>query len=191
MDARSLFLTPDTTTVRGFACLDLTDGPVVLTMPSGVLGSVDDATFRRVNDVGLTGPDAGQGGSCLDVPPGDTGTIPTEGRFVQRPATNTRLLFFRAVGRDGDVKAAVDGMKAILTEAAAVGDVTARTLLVAPRDPAVCVCPDRTWLTPFVGGSSEVLDGAQRLLDARTMFFTHATGITPAMAAAKPGSGSA
>jgi hypothetical protein len=46
MDARSLLLTPNTTTVYGFACLDLTAGPMVLTVPSGVLGPVDDANFR-------------------------------------------------------------------------------------------------------------------------------------------------
>ena len=34
-------------------------------------------------------------------------------------------------------------------------------------------------------------DGAERLLDARTMFLYYATGISPAMANAKPGTGSA
>jgi hypothetical protein len=47
MVARSLFLTPNTTTVYGFASLDLTAGPMVLTVPSGVLGPVDDAVRRR------------------------------------------------------------------------------------------------------------------------------------------------
>jgi hypothetical protein len=82
-------------------------------------------------------------------------------------------------------------MKAILTEAVAVGNATARTILFAPRDPAVFLYPDRKWLTPFVGGSYEFLDGAERLLDARTMFSYYATGITPAMSMAKVGSGSA
>jgi hypothetical protein len=273
MDARSLFLTPNTTTVYGFACLDLTAGPMVLTVPPGVLGPVDDANFRWVNDVGLTGPDAGKGGSYLFVPPGYTGELPAEGYFVEHPTTNTLLFFFRAFVRDGDIKAAVDGvkagtnihplhattesgappaatfvntsglrfntisandfsffeeldqvvqaepadfvdpdtvglyasigirkgqpfapderMKAILTEAVAVGNATARTILFAPRDPAVFLYPDRKWLTPFVGGSYEFLDGAERLLDARTMFFYYATGITPAMSMAKVGSGSA
>jgi hypothetical protein len=273
MDARSLFLTPNTTTVYGFACLDLTDGPMVLTVPSGVLGPVDDANFRWVTDVGLTGPDAGKGGSYLFVPPGYTDAVPTDGYFVQKPATNTLLLFFRAFVKDGDIQGAVDHvkqgtnlhplhattetgeppkaefvntsglqfntisandfsffeelnevvqaepadwvdpdtvglfasigivkgqpfapddrMKAILTEAVAVGNATARTLLFEPRDPAAYFYPDRKWFTAFIGGSSEFLDGAARLLDARTMFFYYATGITPAMAAAKPSSGSA
>src|SRR5215472_4989015 len=43
MDARSLFLTPNTTTVYVFLCLDLKDGPMVMQVPPGVLGAVDDA----------------------------------------------------------------------------------------------------------------------------------------------------
>jgi hypothetical protein len=59
--ARSLFLTPNTTTVNGYTCLDLNGGPIVLQVPQGVLGPVDDADFRWVTDVGLKGPDAGKG----------------------------------------------------------------------------------------------------------------------------------
>jgi hypothetical protein len=57
MDARSLFLTPNSTTVYNFFCIDVKDGPVVVEIPPGVLGPVDDAYFRFVTDVGLTGPD--------------------------------------------------------------------------------------------------------------------------------------
>jgi hypothetical protein len=42
-----------------------------------------------------------------------------------------------------------------------------------------------------VGNSYQFLEGAERLLDARAMFFYYATGITPAMSEAKPGTGSA
>src|SRR6202034_4542184 len=65
MDARSLFLTANSTTVYVLQCLDLKDGPVVAEMPPGVLGPVDDAFFRFVTDVGLTGPDKGKGGKYL------------------------------------------------------------------------------------------------------------------------------
>ncbi len=56
MDARSLFLTAQSTTVYVLQCLDLKDGPMVVEAPPGVLGPVDDAYFRWVTDVGLTGP---------------------------------------------------------------------------------------------------------------------------------------
>jgi hypothetical protein len=42
-----------------------------------------------------------------------------------------------------------------------------------------------------VGGSYQFLNGAERLLDARMMFFYYATGITPAMTKSRPGTGSA
>jgi hypothetical protein len=58
MDARSLFLTPNSTTVYVTMCIDLKDGPVVAEVPPGVLGPADDAYFRWVTGVGLTGPDA-------------------------------------------------------------------------------------------------------------------------------------
>ena len=45
LDARSLFLTAQTTTPYVFMCLDLKDGPVVAEVPPGVLGPVDDAFF--------------------------------------------------------------------------------------------------------------------------------------------------
>jgi hypothetical protein len=46
MDARSLFLTPNSTTVYVFMCLDLRAGPMVVQVPPNVLGPVDDAYFR-------------------------------------------------------------------------------------------------------------------------------------------------
>ena len=44
---------------------------------------------------------------------------------------------------------------------------------------------------PVGGGSYQLLSGSERLLDARAMFFYLATGITPAMSEARPGTGSA
>ncbi|MCX5494481.1 DUF1254 domain-containing protein [Kaistia dalseonensis] len=273
MDARSLFLTPNTTTVYVFTCLDLSDGPIVMEVPTGVLGPVDDADFRWVTDIGLTGPDAGKGGQYLFVPPGYKDALPTEGYFQAKPSTNTLLVFFRAFVKNGDIAGAVqhvktgaklyplhattengeppetewvntsglkfntisandfsfydelnqvvqkepadfvdpdvvglyasigirkgqpfapdERMKKILTDAVAVGNATARTIVFDSRDPGTKFYPDRAWMTPFVGGSYQFLDGAARLLNARTMFFYFATGITPAMSMAKVGSGSA
>jgi hypothetical protein len=82
-------------------------------------------------------------------------------------------------------------MKAILTDAVAVGNATSRSIVFASRDERTKFYPDRQWFTGFVGGSSEFLDHGERMLDARTLFHYYATGITPAMAAAKPGTGSA
>ena len=69
---------------------------VVVRVPPRVLGPVDDADFRWVTDVGLTGPDKGAGGDYLFVPPGYKGTIPASGFNVSRPRTNRLLVFYRA-----------------------------------------------------------------------------------------------
>jgi hypothetical protein len=82
-------------------------------------------------------------------------------------------------------------MKKVLTDSVAVGNAIARSDLFASRDPRTRIYRDRQWVTPFVGGSYQFLEGTERLLDARAMFFYYATGITPAMTEAKPGTGSA
>ncbi len=269
MDARSLFLTANSTTVYVMMCIDLKNGPIVVEAPPNVLGPVDDAYFRWVTDMGLTGPDQGKGGKYLIVPPGYSGSVPSEGYFVTKSRTNSNVAFYRAFAQGGDVAAAVRNVKAsarvyplsaaanppapvfvnisgkqintihandfhfyeeldavvqnepadfvdpetvglfaaigirkgkpfapdarmkgILTDAVAVANATARAIVFASRDERTKFYPDRQWFTGFVGGSYEFADGAERMLDARALFHYYATGITPAMAAATPGSGS-
>ena len=99
---------------------------------------------------------------------------------------------YEAIGiRKGPPFAPDARMKKILTDSVAVANAIARSELFASRDPRTRIFHDRQWATPFVGGSYKFLAGAERLLDARTFFFYYATGITPAMSEAKPGTGSA
>lgn len=270
MDARSLFLTANTTTVYVFFCVDLKDGPVVAQVPAGVLGPVDDAFFRYVTDVGFIGPDKGKGGKYLFVPANYSGELPSDGYFITKSTTNTNLVLYRAFVKDGDIAAAVKNvkdnariyplsaaktppettfinisgkqfntihandfhfyeelnsviqsepadafdpeivgllasigikkgkpfapdarMKAILADAVAVGNATARSMVFAPRDARAKFYPDRHWNNGFIGNSYQFLNEGERMLDARTMFHYAATGITPAMSDAKPGTGSA
>src|SRR5208283_3847290 len=58
------------------------------------------------------------------------------------------------------------------------------------RDPQVYFYPGKAWSTPFVRNSYQFLGDGARLLDARTMFFYNATGVTPAMAIQMVGKGS-
>lgn len=81
-------------------------------------------------------------------------------------------------------------VKAILTDAVAVGNTTARAIDFANRNPAALIYPDGHWTTPFIGGSYQWLNDGARNFDARTMFFYAATVDTPAMAVAMPGIGS-
>jgi hypothetical protein len=82
-------------------------------------------------------------------------------------------------------------MKKILTEAAAVGNATARTLLVKPRDKANFYYPNGTWRNPLlVGGYEYLQQPGVRSLDARTTGFYYYTGSTPAMSMKMIGAGS-
>ena len=83
-------------------------------------------------------------------------------------------------------------MKKILTEAAAVGSVTVRTIMARPREEGFYLFPGKSsvWTNPFVGGSYEFVTDGASLLDARAGFHFYATGITPAMAKKFIGKGS-
>ena len=81
-------------------------------------------------------------------------------------------------------------MKKILTEAAAVGSATVRTLTYSSRIKEAQIYPNSAWGTAFVGGSYEFLHDGARLLDPYSSFFFVATGITPAMSKAMVGIGS-
>jgi hypothetical protein len=106
-DARSLFLTPNTVVVYAWACVDVKDGPMVVDVPPGALGMFNDAFFRYVTDVGMVGPDKGQGGKYLLVPPGYKGTLPGEGYYVQKPRTYNNLVIMRVFVKAGDIAGAV------------------------------------------------------------------------------------
>lgn len=110
MDARSLFLTPNTTTPYCMLELNLKDGPMVMEVPPGVLGPVGDAFFRWITDIGLTGPDQGKGGKYLFVHTSYEGEIPS-GYFVVKVPTYRNPAFFRVFVEGGDVAGAVRGVK--------------------------------------------------------------------------------
>ncbi len=71
MDSPPLFLTGNTDTVYASGILDLKkDGPTVVEVPPGSgPGTVNDAFFRFVTDMGNVGPDRGKGGTYLILPP--------------------------------------------------------------------------------------------------------------------------
>ena len=111
MDSRSLFLTGNCDTVYFWAFLALDEGPMVLEVPPGVLGTIDDMWFRYITDVGGPGPDRGEGGRYLLVPPGYAGPLPEGGYFVNRVATNHVFLLGRAFLVNNDPAPAVAAIK--------------------------------------------------------------------------------
>jgi len=273
LDSEGLFLTGNTDTVYASAFLNLLeDGPTVVEIPPGCgPGTLDDAFFRFVIDMGAPGPDRGKGGKYLILPPEYDGKIP-EGYFVAhstsyvnwlilrgflvdgKPDAASRMfrtglkvyslakaddppamVFFDASGKEfntihannydfyeelhgvierepvsmldpelrglfasigiqkGKAFAPDARMKAILTDAVAVGNATARAMFLRPRLDGAFIYEDSHWYTGFVGGNHEWLkDGGAggRYLDARTFFFYQATVNTPAMVLKMIGKGS-
>lgn len=268
MDSKSLFLTPNTESIYSVMWVDVKNGPVVLETPPDVLGIIDDHWFHYVADFGRVGPDKGQGGKFLLVPPGYKGDIP-EGYFVYHSKTYGHLVFWRGFIKDGSTESAVAAtkkytkiyslkdaanpppmkfinasgkyfntiaagtykfyedinnivqyepsdafspdilgqlaalgiekgkkfnpdarMKKILTEAAAVGDATARALVFKyPED--IAYYPGSAWVQGFVGDNYKFQSqpGVNNT-DALVHMLFYATGVTPAMSLKILGKGS-
>ncbi len=277
MDSKALFLTGNTSTVYAIPILDLKkDGPTVVEIPAGAgPGTVNDAFFRFVVDMGAPGPDRGKGGKYLILPPdyegdlegpigGKAQVIDGETYFVVKcpsflawiglrgflvdgkPDAASRMWreglriyplamkdnpppmefisgsgksfntihantfefyeelhrvierepvelldpelrgLFASVGIEkGKPFAPDERMKKIMTEAVAVANATARSILWHERDQGEFLYEGSHWKRGYVGDSYQFLkDGGLggRNLDARTHFYYFATVNTPAMA---------
>jgi hypothetical protein len=110
VDSRGLFLTGNTETIYNITWFDTHDGPLVIEMPAGVLGVIDDSWFRFVTDIGPLGPDKGNGGKFLLLPPGYTGDVP-DGYFVLHSRTYGHWCFFRVFIEGDDLETAVEYSK--------------------------------------------------------------------------------
>ncbi|HET9016931.1 MAG TPA: DUF1254 domain-containing protein [Thermomicrobiaceae bacterium] len=110
MDSHTLLLTANTETIYSLAWLDTHDGPLVIDVPPKALGLIDDFWQRYVGDVGNAGPDRGQGGKYLLLPPDYTGDVP-DGYYVLRSRTYGNWLGVRAFIVDGDVRATAEHVK--------------------------------------------------------------------------------
>jgi hypothetical protein len=81
-------------------------------------------------------------------------------------------------------------MKKILTDAANIGAVTARTIAFKIRGKDAYYYPDSTWRLPFFGGYKFEDSPGVANLDGAAFFYYFATGVTPAMAEKMVGKGS-
>jgi hypothetical protein len=96
MDSNSLFLTANADTVYFVGVVDLTSGPMVIETPPQALALFDDMWFQWIVDFGLPGPDRGEGGHFLLVPPGYDGSLPDSGFHVRHSRTTRALLLGRS-----------------------------------------------------------------------------------------------
>jgi hypothetical protein len=112
MDSNSLFLTANADTVYYMAVVDLTKGPMVVEQPPMAVGTINDMWFQWVIDIGFPGPDRGEGGKYLLVPPGYDGPLPEGGFYIGRSKTTRLLYAARAYLKDNnDPKPAVEMIK--------------------------------------------------------------------------------
>jgi hypothetical protein len=85
MDAKCRVPTPNADVIYAMSYLDLKrDRPLVVQAPPGVLGMLSDFWQRPLTDVGLVGPDKGEGGQFLLVPPHYDGP-PLPGGYTPQP----------------------------------------------------------------------------------------------------------
>ena len=106
LNTKTKVTTPNSDVVYAMSYLDLKDGPVVVEVPPKLQGMFDDFWHRPIADVGFVGPDKGEGGKYLLLPPDYTGDEP-EGFFTFRSPTYRVFLFWRGFLVDGKTEDAV------------------------------------------------------------------------------------
>ncbi len=114
-DSNPLLLTANTDTVYCLALLDLAaDGPTVVEIPPHCgPGTVNDAFFRFVVDMGAPGPDRGAGGKYLIVPDWFEGELPKDKTaggdyFIARSPSQINVLILRGFLVDGKPDASAE-----------------------------------------------------------------------------------
>src|SRR6218665_414598 len=84
--------------------IDLSDGPMVIDIPKGPLIVVAmDVNQRWVADMGIPGPDAGNGGRHLLLPPDYKGVVPASGYHVWKSSSNNLTVGIRSLPAGGDL----------------------------------------------------------------------------------------
>jgi hypothetical protein len=111
MDSHSLFLTANADTIYYISTIDLTKGPVVIEQPPKAVGTINDMWFGWIVDIGFPGPDRGEGGRYLLLPPGYDGPVPEGGFYVARSKTNRVLYAARAYLENNDPAPAIESIK--------------------------------------------------------------------------------
>src|SRR5262249_44752859 len=110
---RQVAFTANSDTPYGAGCLDLKNGPFVVELAPGPFIGLANAHHQGwVLGMGPPGPDPGRGGKHLILPPGYKGEVPA-GYFVGRSASYKVLIAVRSLPVNGDVKGAMNALRAI------------------------------------------------------------------------------
>lgn len=130
-------LTPNDTTTYliGYVNLQRT-GPLVIDYPSGpTAGGVLDMWQRPITDLGLSGPDQGEGGKYLILPPGQKAPQGVEGYRVFESPTNNLFHGFRGLSKDPKEAAALNSQYQVYSYAQRDN----------PRKTRIISAADRKW----------------------------------------------
>lgn len=109
-----LVYTANSDTPYGPLMLDLSIGPLVVELAPGPLIVCSmDVNQRWVADMGLPGPDAGNGGKHLLIGPEYKDAIAKNGYYVHRASSNRQIVGVRSLPVEGDVKGAKERIKTV------------------------------------------------------------------------------
>jgi hypothetical protein len=97
-EARQLILTANQDTVYMSGVLDLRDGPMVMDIPAGLLGTLNNIWQQPLCDLGGPfSPEQNRGGKFLILPPGYDGPLPELHHHVVESDANTCVFYLRAI----------------------------------------------------------------------------------------------
>jgi hypothetical protein len=129
------------------------------------------------------------------VAPGDYGFWELLNKVIQEEPSEgsdpTTLGLFASIGIvKGQTFSPDDRMKKILTDAANIGAVTARTIAFKVRSKDAYFFPNSAWRLPFFGGYKFENAPGVTNMDGYIFYYYFATGVTPAMEMKMVGRGS-
>lgn len=102
-EPQQLLLTANQDTIYMSGVLDLSKGPMVIDVPAGLLGTMNNIWQQPLVDIGGPfSPEQNKGGRFLILPPGYNGPMPAISYHVVKSDTNTVVFYLRAIPESKD-----------------------------------------------------------------------------------------
>lgn len=99
-EQQQLILTANQDTIYLSGALDLREGPIVMELPAGLLGTLNNVWQQPLSDLGGPfSPEQNRGGRFLILPPGYDGPLPQLHHHIVRSDTNIVIFYLRAIPR--------------------------------------------------------------------------------------------
>lgn len=112
-NANTIVTTANPDVIYTMSYLDLKkEGPTVVDLPPQMQGMLENVWHRPITDIGFPGPDQGQGGKYLVLPPDYEGKVP-EGYLVFKSPTYRVFLFLRGFFKGDNLAPTVASMETL------------------------------------------------------------------------------